>query len=83
MADGLQQRFEVCRLALEQSAQVRARRRPGAPERDDVADLGQREPKPSPVGDEGQHTQDLGGIDPVAGGGALRRRQDPARLVQA
>jgi len=83
VADGLQQRFEVCRLSLEQSAQVRAGRRPRAPERDDVPDFRQREPEPSPMSDEGQHTQDLGGIDPVAGGGALRRRQDPARLVQA
>ncbi len=35
------------------------------------------------MGDEGQHAQDLGGIDPVAGGGALGRRQNPPRLVQA
>jgi len=61
---------------------VDARRRAGPAERDDVPDLGEREPEASALLDERKDARDLGGIEAIAGSGAARGRQDPSRLVE-
>ena len=62
---------------------MRTRRGPSSAQRDDVLDLRERQPEPATLLDKGQHTQGVGGIDAVPGGGATRGRQNAARFIKA
>ncbi len=81
-ADLGQERLQVGFLLRQQAADVGARCRPTASEADDVFDLGQRQPKPSPLLDKVEQTDHVVGIDPITRRGAARWRQDAARLVE-
>ena len=48
---------------------------------DDVLDLGEREPKPAGLTDEGQESEDGRRVATVPGSRPARRRQDAARLI--
>ena len=67
---------------LQQRANVQARCRIIAPERDDVPDLRQREAEALSLSDEAEQCQHIRGVATVAGRCAARRWQDAARLVQ-
>ena len=56
---------------------------PRAPKLNDMADLGQRQAETASATDEGQQSQDIGGVSAVAGPCSPRRQQDAAGLIQA
>jgi hypothetical protein len=51
-------------------------------QRDDMANVGQRESKPAGLPHEGQERQHVGRIAAISGGCPVRRGKDAARLVQ-
>jgi len=61
---------------------MRTRHGPSAAQRDDVLDLGERQPEPATLLDERKDPQGVRWIDAVAGGGTTRGRQDAARFVK-
>jgi len=61
---------------------VRTRRGPSSAQRDDVLDLGERQPEPATLLDERKDPQGVRWIDAVAGGGTTRGRQNAARFVE-
>jgi len=77
------QAVELGQLLFQQRAHVDAWTRLRTPERHDMADLLQREAEPARLRDEVQHTEHVGRIHAIPGGGASRLRHDAACFVEA
>jgi hypothetical protein len=75
--------FQVGCLLLQERSDVNTRGGSGASERDDLLDLGQREPQPACPSDELKQPQYARQITPVARWCASARREDAARLVES
>jgi hypothetical protein len=74
--------FEVSCLLLEQRPDVDARRRATTPQFDDLANLAERQPEPSCLADEGEHSEDIRRIEAIARPGAPRRGHDAPRFIE-
>ena len=74
--------LELCHLGADDRAHVRAGESACPTNRDDLLDLGQREPQPTRPGDELEDADRVAVIDPIAGQRPPWRRQDPRGLVE-
>jgi hypothetical protein len=77
------QTIELAQLLFQQCAHMDTGSGLRRPEADDVADLLQREAKPTRLGDEMQDAEDVGVVHAVACLGPPGFRHDAARFVQA
>jgi hypothetical protein len=81
LADSAEHALEIDCLLIEKRSNVNTRRGARAPKRDDVLDLGERQPEPARLTHERQQRQDICWIATVSGGCPARRQENPARLV--
>ena len=74
--------LELWHLGADDGAHVRAGESACATNRDDLLDLGQREPQPTRPSDEREDADRIAIIDPIAGYRPAWRREDPRGLVE-
>jgi hypothetical protein len=83
LADARERVLKVGRLPFEKLTDVRAGCGTGAPERDDVLDLGERQPESPPLTHEGHDSERITRVEAVARWRPTRGRQDAQGLVEA
>jgi hypothetical protein len=74
---------EVGGLLFQQDADVRARSAACAALRGDLRDFAQGQPEAAGLRDKGEQTENVDGVNAIAGRGTVGTRDDAARLVQS